>query len=197
MPPKRKSSSKKSNAVEPSPFSPNSTVAYQLFREQMDTQYEISPTILKRTKASPTFLIERLKDAPRPRMTQEQAEATLLARKRKEIADRLSKRENSAPARLIAEPISRVPSMMLPPSTGSSILPKQSRVVKEAWSEERKKKKSSSPDERTSIQEFKKGGLVKKTGVALVHRGELVIPANKVVSVDKALRKAGMKPLKK
>jgi hypothetical protein len=47
------------------------------------------------------------------------------------------------------------------------------------------------------IDEFKKGGKVKKTGLALVHKGEVVIPAHRVETVDKALKKAGLKPLRK
>lgn len=46
-------------------------------------------------------------------------------------------------------------------------------------------------------KEYKKGGKVKKTGLALVHKGEVVIPAHRVATVDKALKKAGLKPLKK
>lgn len=46
-------------------------------------------------------------------------------------------------------------------------------------------------------REYKKGGLVQKTGLALVHKGEVVIPAHRVATVDKALKKAGLKPLKK
>jgi hypothetical protein len=49
---------------------------------------------------------------------------------------------------------------------------------------------------RPSMQ-YKKGGLVKKTGLALVHKGELVVPAQRVKAVDKAVKKAGLKPLKK
>lgn len=45
--------------------------------------------------------------------------------------------------------------------------------------------------------EYKKGGMVKKTGLALVHKGELVVPATRVKSVEKAVKKAGLKPLKK
>jgi hypothetical protein len=44
---------------------------------------------------------------------------------------------------------------------------------------------------------FKKGGKVKKTGLALVHKGEVVVPVHRVETVDKALKKAGLKPLKK
>lgn len=44
---------------------------------------------------------------------------------------------------------------------------------------------------------YKKGGKVKQTGLALVHKGEVVIPANRVKSVDSALKKSGKKPLKK
>jgi len=50
--------------------------------------------------------------------------------------------------------------------------------------------------EPKDIPEFKKGGKVKKTGLAKVHKGELVIPANRVKAVKKAVKKAGMKPLK-
>lgn len=49
---------------------------------------------------------------------------------------------------------------------------------------------------RTTM-EYKKGGIVKKTGLALVHKGELVVPAQRVKAVDKAVKKAGLKPLKK
>lgn len=44
---------------------------------------------------------------------------------------------------------------------------------------------------------YKQGGRVAKTGLALVHKGEVVVPVARVASVDKALKKAGMKPLKK
>jgi len=44
---------------------------------------------------------------------------------------------------------------------------------------------------------MKKGGIVKKTGIVLVHKGELVVPAGRVASVQKAVKKAGLKPLKK
>ena len=37
------------------------------------------------------------------------------------------------------------------------------------------------------VNEYKKGGLVRKTGLALVHKGELVIPVNKVAHVRRAL----------
>lgn len=36
---------------------------------------------------------------------------------------------------------------------------------------------------------YKKGGTVKKTGIALVHKGELIIPASKVKSVKKLMKK--------
>jgi hypothetical protein len=49
----------------------------------------------------------------------------------------------------------------------------------------------------TEAGEFKKGGKVKKTGVAKLHKGEVVVPAHRVETVDKALKKAGLKPLKK
>jgi len=44
------------------------------------------------------------------------------------------------------------------------------------------------------MQEYCNGGMVKSTGKAKVHAGELVIPKNKVASVKKALKKAGVSP---
>lgn len=38
------------------------------------------------------------------------------------------------------------------------------------------------------IPEYKKGGMVRKTGMALVHKGELIIPSKKVAMVKKAIR---------
>jgi hypothetical protein len=46
------------------------------------------------------------------------------------------------------------------------------------------------------IPEFKNGGLVRVTGLAKVHKGELVVPATRVASVKKAVQKAGLKPLR-
>lgn len=45
--------------------------------------------------------------------------------------------------------------------------------------------------------EYKKGGKIKKTGLVKAHKGEVVVPAHRVKTVDKALKQAGMKPLKK
>src|SRR6185436_4804885 len=36
-----------------------------------------------------------------------------------------------------------------------------------------------------TVGSYKKGGIVKKTGLALVHKGELIIPADKVKSYHK------------
>ena len=44
---------------------------------------------------------------------------------------------------------------------------------------------------------FKKGGKVKATGVYVLHKDEIVIPANRVAAVEKAVKSAGLKPLKK
>lgn len=44
---------------------------------------------------------------------------------------------------------------------------------------------------------MKKGGLIKNTGIYKLHKGEVVIPSNRVKSVEKALKEKGMKPLKK
>lgn len=53
------------------------------------------------------------------------------------------------------------------------------------------------PSSGTPIKKFAKGGKVKETGLALVHKGEVIVPARRVQAVDKALKKAGQKPLKK
>jgi hypothetical protein len=41
------------------------------------------------------------------------------------------------------------------------------------------------------IPSYKKGGRVKATGLAKLHKGERVVPKNKVKSVEKAMRKRG------
>ena len=43
----------------------------------------------------------------------------------------------------------------------------------------------------------KTGGIIKKTGVYTLHKGEVVVPATRVKSVDMALKKDKKKPLKK
>ena len=44
---------------------------------------------------------------------------------------------------------------------------------------------------------FKKGGKIPKAGLYKLHKGEVVVPAHRVKTVDKALKKSGRKPLKK
>jgi hypothetical protein len=44
---------------------------------------------------------------------------------------------------------------------------------------------------------MKKGGLIKKTGVYTLHKGEVVVPAHRVKTVDKALKNDNKIPLKK
>lgn len=46
------------------------------------------------------------------------------------------------------------------------------------------------------LPEYKKGGKVKKTGMAKVHKGEVVIPKARVEAVEKAVKKAGLKSIK-
>lgn len=41
------------------------------------------------------------------------------------------------------------------------------------------------------IPSYKKGGKIRKTGIAFVHKGERMIPKAKVKSVEKAMRKRG------
>jgi hypothetical protein len=45
--------------------------------------------------------------------------------------------------------------------------------------------------------EYKKGGLVKKTTFAKVHKGEVVIPKSRVNTIEKAVKKAGLKSILK
>ena len=44
---------------------------------------------------------------------------------------------------------------------------------------------------------FKKGGKIPKSGLYKLHKGEVVVPAHRVKTVDKALKKYRLKPLKK
>ena len=44
---------------------------------------------------------------------------------------------------------------------------------------------------------YKEGGLIKKTGLVVAHAGELVIKRERVAAVVKAVKAAGLKPLKK
>ena len=47
------------------------------------------------------------------------------------------------------------------------------------------------------LGQYKKGGKVPKSGLYKLHKGEVVVPAHRVKTVDKALKKDGKKPLKK
>ena len=55
----------------------------------------------------------------------------------------------------------------------------------------RKKKKSAKPDATATAQppSFKKGGKVKKTGMAKVHRGEVVLTAREAKGRTKSSKK--------
>jgi hypothetical protein len=44
---------------------------------------------------------------------------------------------------------------------------------------------------------YKKGGKIPKSGLYKLHKGEVVVPAHRVKTVDKALKKSKRKPLKK
>lgn len=47
------------------------------------------------------------------------------------------------------------------------------------------------------MQGYKKGGKIPKAGFYKLHKGEVVIPASRVKSIDKAIKNAGLKPLRK
>lgn len=51
-------------------------------------------------------------------------------------------------------------------------------------------------DAKKAVPQYKKGGKVKKTGLAVVHKGEKVVPKNKVAKVDKVVKSAGKKSKK-
>jgi len=52
-------------------------------------------------------------------------------------------------------------------------------------------------NEGVPIPEYKTGGVVKRTGIIKAHKGEIVVPKARVASVVKAVKAAGLKPLKK
>jgi len=54
-----------------------------------------------------------------------------------------------------------------------------------------------SQPKRRQPPQMKTGGIIKKTGVYTLHKGEVVVPATRVKSVDMALKKDKKKPLKK
>lgn len=43
---------------------------------------------------------------------------------------------------------------------------------------------------------YHKGGVIKRTGVIKAQKGEIIVPKSRVASVVKAVKKAGLKPLK-
>jgi hypothetical protein len=46
------------------------------------------------------------------------------------------------------------------------------------------------------VPQMKQGGLVRKTQIVKIHKGEVVIPARRVEAVNKAVKKAGLKSIK-
>lgn len=47
------------------------------------------------------------------------------------------------------------------------------------------------PSSRTKLPQYKKGGMVRKTGPAIVHKGEMVIPKKQVPVLRKSMGMAG------
>ncbi len=73
-------------------------------------------------------------------------------------------------------------------------------AVKNDWKDMKEIEKNKSPQPAKSeekrpyeVPSYKKGGRVKRTGLALLHKGEHVIPKNKVKKVSAALKKSGRK----
>jgi hypothetical protein len=51
-------------------------------------------------------------------------------------------------------------------------------------------------DDEEEVPEMKRGGIVKKTGIVKLHKGELVVPAHRVQAIERAVKQAGLKKLK-
>jgi hypothetical protein len=65
---------------------------------------------------------------------------------------------------------------------------------REHYKNQREKQMADEPDKHPSKS---KGGEIKKTGIYKLHKGEIVVPANRVESINKSLKKDNKKPLKK
>lgn len=134
-------------------------------------------SMTRKTKTSPTFKALKIFDETAPTMTTSPV--------------------RTYEGREKAKGFKTDPTHIIPPSIMPPVLQLPSSTKeKERFAREGSKKKDE-PYERTPVQEFKKGGKVKKTGMAKVHKGELVVAAHRVASVERAVKKAGLKPLKK
>ena len=58
---------------------------------------------------------------------------------------------------------------------------------------DRQSQRSSEASSRIGPVQYKRGGRVRKTGIAKVHRGERVIPAGKRKKVERLMKRAGMR----
>ena len=55
----------------------------------------------------------------------------------------------------------------------------------------RSQQRQAASDRVTPVQ-YRKGGKVRKTGPAIVHRGERVVPADKRKKVERSMKREGM-----
>lgn len=95
------------------------------------------------------------------------------------------------------EPIFTITQQALP---ANLIAPGRYDVINAKIGEKRPEAMASGEGYKGSLRrvtQYKKGGKVKKTEIAMLHKGEVVIPSNRVAEVDKALKRSGLKPLKK
>lgn len=66
-------------------------------------------------------------------------------------------------------------------------------IVTEDNTIKREKLKSKEKAPKEKLPQYKKGGMVKKTGLAKVHKGEMVIPARKTESIERFMRRRNRK----
>lgn len=74
-------------------------------------------------------------------------------------------------------------------SKGASAL----RSAGSSLSDSGRSEMASAASERITPVQYKRGGKVRKTGPAIVHRGERVIPRSKVKKVDRMMKRKGMR----
>ena len=88
-----------------------------------------------------------------------------------------------------ASPLRKVKRRLTSPNNNTSRnLNKNFKKIKIGYPSMTKQNTPTSPLERGPFNSYKKGGVVRKTGLARVHKGELVIPRAQVAMVRRAIR---------
>src|SRR6266705_155905 len=79
-----------------------------------------------------------------------------------------------------------------PPKPDTSWHDEQVRKANESFAKPAPEKQPPpAPKGKGKVPSYKKGGKIRKTGLALVHKGERMIPKGKVAKVEKMMRKRG------